>query len=217
MTLDITVRGCAEQHHPAERAIISMAVAVEGPAKQEVFSRALAIEEPLSAELGDLEDRDAVRSWSVSQVRVFSRRPWDGDADHGRGSTLHVAQVEVLAEFTDFELLSSFVDHWSGAEGVEINGIRWDVSAKNRSIHETEVRRSAVDDAIAKAQIYASAVRRGKVVAVQIADPGMLDGVHDAPPAPYLVHSAEETGRGLTITPEEIVIRVEVDAKFVAD
>ena len=36
------------------------------------------------------------------------------------------------------------------------------------------MRKAAVDDAIAKAQVYANAVRRGKVVALQLSDPGML-------------------------------------------
>lgn len=211
-TLDITVRGCAEQHHPAERAIVSMAVAVEDTAKQEVFAGAVAIEERLSAQLGELVDRDAVRSWSVSQVRVFSHRPWEGEGGGEQGLMLHVAKVEVQAEFTDFERLSAFVDHWSGTDSVEISGIRWDVSDKNRRIHEAELRRSAVDDAVAKAQVYANAVRRGRVVATQIADPGMLDG----PPA-HRVAAEEEVSPGLTVTPEEIVIRVEVDARFSAD
>jgi uncharacterized protein YggE len=218
MTLDITVRGSAEQHHPAERAIVSLAAAVDGHDKQKVFADAVEIQEPLTGQLKDLVGLQAVQTWSSDQVRVFSHRPWDGDG--ARGEMLHVAKVHVRAEFTDFERLSGFLDYWSGVDGVEIGGIAWDVSAKNRRLYEAEVRKSAVDDAVAKAQSYANAVRRGKVVAVQIADPGMLSGPGDAPPSPLYKAAfahADASGPELDLTPEEIVIRVEVDARFLAD
>jgi len=213
MTLDITVRGSAEQHHQAERAIVSLAAAVEGADKQAVFADAVAIQEPLAGQLKELVELHAVQTWSSDQVRVFSHRPWDGDK---RGAMVHVAKVDVRAEFTDFERLSGFLDYWSGVDGVEIGGIGWDVTAKNRRIYEAEVRKTAVDDAVAKAQAYANAVRRGKVVAVQIADPGMLGGPTDAPVALF---KAADRGPGpeLVLTPEQIVIRVEVDARFSAD
>lgn len=219
MTLDITVRGSAEQHHPAERAIVSMAASIEGADKQAVFADAVAIQEPLTGQLKELVDLHAVHTWSSDQVRVFSHRPWDGDGQ--RGPMVHVARVQVVAEFTDFERLSGFLDYWSGVDGLEIGGIGWDVTAKNRRAYESEVRKSAVDDAVAKAQSYANAVRRGKVVAVQIADPGMLSGPADSPPGPFQKSAdfamASAGGPSLDVTPDEIVIRVEVDARFRAD
>ena len=219
MTLDITVRGSAEQHHPAERATVSLVAAIEGPDKARAFADAIAIQEPLSAQLKELVELHAVHSWSSDQVRVFSHRPWDGDGK--RGAMVHVARVQVRAEFTDFERLSGFLDYWSGTDGVEVGEIEWDVSVKNRRAYETEIRKAAVDDAVAKAQSYANAVRRGKVVAVQIADPGMLAGPGDAGASPFHKAAAlglsDGTGAGLDLAPEEIVIRVEVDARFRAD
>lgn len=214
MTLEITVRGSAEQHHLAERAIVSMAAVIEGQDKQAVFADAVAIQEPLSTQLTELVDVRAVRTWSSEQVRVFSQRPFD--ASGRRGEPVHVARVQVRAEFLDFERLSTFLDEWSGVDGVEIAGIAWDVTAANRRAYEAEVRRAAVDDAVTKAQAYADAVRRDKVVAVQLADPGMLPG-EMAGGGSMLLASAEATGRDPQLAPEEIVIRVEVDARFTAD
>lgn len=217
MTLEITVRGSAQQHHPAERATVSMAAVVEGSDKKQVFADAVAIQEPLTGQLKELVSLQAVHTWSTDQVRVFSHRPWVGDGE--RGPKVHVARVHVHAEFTDFERLSGFLDHWSGVEGVEIAGITWDVTAKNRRSYEAEVRKSAVDDAVAKAQSYANAVRRGKVTAVQLADPGMLTASQDA--SAVLHKSSFDAGTGvgpdLDLTPEDLVIRVEVDARFIAD
>ncbi|MGA8987258.1 SIMPL domain-containing protein [Aeromicrobium sp.] len=219
MALDITVRGSAEQRYPAERAVVSMAAAVESDDKQQAFSRATAIQEPLVSQLKELVELRAVGVWSSDQVRVFSHRP--RDAEGNRLAVVHVARIQVSAEFTDFERLSGFLDFWSGTDAVEVSGVSWDVSTKNRRSYETEVRKAAVDDAVAKAQSYANAVRRGKVVALQIADPGMLThpvGGRDSMPELTRVAFAESgRGPGLDLTPEDIVIHVDVDARFQSD
>lgn len=216
MTLEITVRGSAEQHLPAERALLSMAAVVEGEDRRQVFADAVAIQEPLSAQLRELVALQSVETWSSDQVRVLSHRPWAGDGEPG--SVLHVARVHVHAEFTDFERLSGFLDEWSGVDGVEIVGIAWDVTARRRRTSEAEVRKAAVDDAVSRAQSYADAVRHGKVTPVQLADPGMLTPAADGPPV-LLQKSSFAAGGGpeLDLTPGEIVIRVEVDARFVAE
>lgn len=219
MTLDINVRGSAEQRYPAERAIVSMAAAVEGPDRQQVFQDAVAIHEPLGSQLRELVELRAVGPWSSDQVRVFSHRPWE--ADGKRGAMVHVARVQVEAEFTDFERLSGFLDYWSGRDGVEIGSIAWDVGLKNRRSYEAEVRKAAVDDAVAKAQSYANAVRRGKVVAVQLADPGMLTTGAESDALPLMAKAgfaeSSDGGPHLELTPAEIVIRAQVDARFVAE
>jgi uncharacterized protein len=219
MTLEITVRGSAERRHAAETAEVMMAAAIEGADRSTVFSDATAIQAPLSSQLRELVELGAVTTWSSDQVRVFSHRPWDEQGK--RGAMVHVARVEARADFVDFERLSGFLDYWSGIEGVEIVGLSWDVTHKNRRIYEAEVRKAAVDDAVLKAQMYANALRRGKVVAEQISDPGMLAGPSDGP-APRLMSKMASAdlsggGRALDLSPEEITIHVEVDARFSAE
>ncbi len=214
MSLEITVRGSAERRFAAERATVSMAAAIESADKQQVYDDAVAVLEPLVMQLRELSDRGAVSTWASDQVRVYSHRPWTGEGV--RGEAQHVARLQVTAEFTDFERLSGFVDYWAGRNGVEIGGIEWDVTARNRRGYETEVRKAAVDNAVTKAQAYADAVRRGRVTALQIADPGMLNGSSDHLPIPFTMAAASDTA-DLHLTPEEIVIHVEVDAHFAAD
>ena len=218
MTLEITVRGSAQTSHPAERATVSMAAAIEGSDKAEVFADAVALQEPLTKQLRELVDLDAVTTWSSAQVRVFSHRPWDHEGK--RLALVHVARVEAVAEFVDFERLSGFLDFWSGKEGFEITGISWDVTLKNRRSYESEVRKAAVEDAIAKAQVYANSVRRGKVVALQLSDPGMLSNNPQelGPPMAKMMASADMGGGpSLALAPEQIVIHIEVDARFAAE
>mgnify|MGYP003522645057 FL=1 len=195
-----------------------MAAAIEGSDKAEVFADAVALQEPLTKQLRELVDLDAVTTWSSAQVRVFSHRPWDHEGK--RLALVHVARVEAVAEFVDFERLSGFLDFWSGKEGFEITGISWDVTLKNRRSYESEVRKAAVEDAIAKAQVYANSVRRGKVVALQLSDPGMLSNNPQelGPPMAKMMASADMGGGpSLALAPEQIVIHIEVDARFAAE
>lgn len=218
MTLEITVRGSAESRHPAERATVSMAASIEGPDKSKVFADAVALQEPLSKQLRELVDLEAVASWSSDQVRVFSHRPWDHEGK--RLDVVHLARVQVIAEFVDFERLSGFLDFWSGKDGIEVGYISWDVTVKNRRSYEADARKAAVDDAIAKAQVYANSVRRGKVVALQLSDPGMLNSNPEMPvPMGKVMMSGADMGGGpaLALAPEQIVIHVEVDARFAAE
>lgn len=217
MTLDITVRGSAQKWYAAERAVLSLSAAVEGLDKQQVLTDAVAIQDPIVDQLHELVDRGAATTFDSEQVRVYSQRPWGPDGT--RLPLTHYANVAVQAEFVGFERLSGFIDYWAGRDGVEVGGIEWDVTVKNRRVYEADVRRAAVEDAVTKAQGYADALRRGRVHATRLADPGMLQ---DLPPSPVMpmakLAMAEHTGGPqLTLTPGQIAIRVEVDAKFIAD
>lgn len=217
MTLEITVRGFAEKSYPAERATVTLSAAVEGFDKQEVYADAVAIQGPILDQLTQLVDGGKVTAHDSDQVRVYSQRPWGPDGT--RLPLTHRSTVEVSAEFIDFEQLGGFIDYWADREGVDIGGIVWDVTVKNRRTYETEMRRAAVEDAVLKAQAYSDALRRGRVHAVRLADPGMLNESSpsvDMPMARMAMAVSGDTG-GLTLRPDEIVIRVEVDAKFITD
>ncbi len=213
MTLQITVRGSAEDKYPAERATLDLVVAVEGADKAEVGARAAQVQAPLIEQLEQLKELDAVSTWSADRVHVFSHRPYDHEGK--QQALVHVARLSVTAEFVDFDRLSGFVDHWSGQDGVEIHGPQWDVTDKNRRIYEADVRRAAVDDAVHKAQGYANAVRAGRVVPVEFADPGMLDPTGARPEMRMMAMAADGlSGPTIAIIPEPITISVAVDARF---
>src|ERR1044071_10096303 len=53
MALEIPVRGSAEKHYPAERAIVSLTAAVEGRDKRQAYADAVAVQEPLTQQLRD--------------------------------------------------------------------------------------------------------------------------------------------------------------------
>ncbi|HJR89546.1 MAG TPA: SIMPL domain-containing protein, partial [Aeromicrobium sp.] len=81
MVVDIVVRGEAEQRYPAERAIVTLAAAVEMAGKQQAYDHAAAVQQSITAQLTELADRGAVLEWSSGQVSVSSHRPWRDDGD----------------------------------------------------------------------------------------------------------------------------------------
>lgn len=216
MAVDITVRGEAEARYPAERAIVTLAAAVEAADRQQAYDRATAVQQAVTAQLTELADRDAVLDWSSDQVSVSSHRPWRDDG--GQGTPVHAARVEITAQFSDFSRLGGFIDYWAGRDGVEIAGIVWDVLERNRRIYESDLRKAAVDDAVNRAQTYADALRRGRVVATRIADPGLLAGGGGPSPVALRMEAVVgDAGDGLQLTPEPVRIHVAVDAGFAAD
>ncbi|MDR6117920.1 uncharacterized protein YggE [Aeromicrobium sp. SORGH_AS981] len=217
MGVQITVRGVAEARHPAERALVRLEAVVEGTDRADVRDRAAALQEPLAGHLRDLAALGAVDTWSSDQVTVHGSRPWVGD--RRSEEVVHTASVQLRAEFVDFERMNGFLDHWAGVAGVEVLPVEWDLGVRSRRVLEAEVRKAAVDDAVTKAQTYADAVRRGRVVALQLADPGMLDGRGDAVVVGAVARGLDVGAdrSGIALVPEDIVVRVEVDARFQAD
>lgn len=213
MSLEITVRGSAEERVPPELAVLSLVVAVEGTDREEVRARAAAAHAPLVAALTGLAEGGSLERWSSDDVRVGSHRPWEGA---GRAEVpLHTARLTTEAVFTDLAALDAFVDTWAGHADVELDGVTWDVGHGTRHTCEHAVRRAAVEDAVARAQAYADAVRAGRVTAVRIADPGLLDG-HEAQPFALAAKRSSGDDGSLALAPTDVVIRAEVHARFVA-
>jgi uncharacterized protein YggE len=82
-----------------------------------------------------------------------------------------------------------------------------------------EARRRAVENAVAKATVYATSLGLSTVRPIALSDPGMLgDGSAPVqPPQPLFARAASDTSNAsLTLKPEEIVIQVQVHARFAA-
>lgn len=212
--LEVVVRGHARGRYPAERATVSLAAAFEDTDRQTVYRRAVGLQEPLIADLRRLYDAGAVTRWSTDQLRVFSYRP---HSDTGTQPLLYRVAIRVEAEFADFEELSSLLDRWALQDGVEVGSTVWDITEENRRQYEARLRTEAVADATAKAQAFATAAGRGSVVAVTLADPGML-GQPDGP-RPMMARMAMDAGGGpaLELRPDDITLDIAVDARFIAE
>lgn len=205
----------ARGRYAPERGVLDLAVHLEGPVKSAVYEAAVALHSRLTGALGELESAGAVNRWTAESVRVYSYRPYSQDGEPR--DPMYNTRIRLDAEFGDFEKLSEFIDTWSGEEGVTVNAVRWDVHETSRRAHERELRREAVEDAIAKAQAYSDAVGRGPVTPTLLSDPDMVDRVPSPRGRMMIAAAPPDSGPSLELRADDIEIDVAVDARFRAE
>ncbi|MFF1573793.1 SIMPL domain-containing protein [Leifsonia sp. NPDC058292] len=216
----ITVQGEYELHQPAERGTVRLTVAYDGAHRDEVLARTTQRHVALTSELRDIHDPQSgpVTWWASDQLRVWGERPWNQD-----GKQLPVvfhAQVGVDAKFSDLAALSDWVGVVSLLDGVTVTGITWALTEARMQTLVQEARRRAVENAVAKATVYATSLKLGSVRPLALSDPGMLGDVSSPgqPTQPLFARavSADLGGGTLALKPEDITIAVQVHARFAA-
>jgi len=216
----ITVQGEYELRHPAERGAVRLRVSYDGPARDEVLALTTQRQLSLASELRELHDPQSgpLIQWSSDQLRVWGERPWSNDGQ--RLDVVHHAEVGIDALFSDLTALSDWVGVASLLDGVHIDGVTWSLTEARRQSLTQEARRRAVENAVAKATVYATSLGLSSVKPLALSDPGMLgDGsVAGQPPQPLFARamSADAGGATLALKPEELTISVQVHARFSA-
>lgn len=221
MSTEITVRGSFSAFRPPERGTVRATIDYEGPEMRPVYDRVARDLETVKTSITRLEGGDdaAVTWWSAQQLRTWSQRPWNKD---GRQLPLvHHASVGVEVKFRDFAALSHWVgQHIGSTEGFRVTQVVWALTENNREALSTQVRTRAVQDAAARAQLYADALELGEVRPVAIADAGML-GVQvnsgGSSGGVFLRAAASPAGGApeVELVPQDIEVSAEVDARFV--
>ena len=216
----ITVQGEYELRHPAERGAVRLRVSYEGPARDEVLALTTQRQVSLTSELRELHNPQSgpVVQWSSDQLRVWGDRPWSNDGR--RLDVVHHAEVGIDALFSDLAALSDWVGVVSLLDGVVVDGVTWSLTEARRQTLTQEARRRAVENAVAKATVYATSLGLSSVKPLALSDPGMLgDGsAPSQPPQPLFARavSADLGGATLSLKPEELTISVQVHARFSA-
>ncbi|WP_431247139.1 SIMPL domain-containing protein [Leifsonia xyli] len=218
----ITVQGEYELRHAAERGAVRVRVSYEGPARDEVLALTTQRQVSLTAELRELHDpqRGPVTQWSSDQLRVWGERPWSHDGS--RLDVVHHAEVGIDAVFCDLAALSDWVGVVSLLDGVVVDGVTWSLTEARRQSLTQEARRRAVENAVAKATVYATSLGLTTITPLALSDPGMLgDGsapVQPPQPQPLFARAAAADAGGATLAlkPEELTIAVQVHARFAA-
>ncbi|MFP3464904.1 SIMPL domain-containing protein [Leifsonia sp. SIMBA_070] len=216
----ITVQGEYELRHPAERGAVRLRVSYEGPAREDVLALTTQRQLSLSAELRELHHPQSgpVTQWSSDQLRVWGERPWA--ADGSRQDVVHHAEIGIDALFSDLAALSDWVGVTSLLDGVTVDGVAWSLTEARRQSLTQEARRRAVENAVAKATVYATSLGLTTVKPLALSDPGMLgDGSAPGQPVQPLTARAMSAGTGgatLALKPEELTIAVQVHARFSA-
>jgi uncharacterized protein YggE len=214
----ITVQGEYEVRHPAERGTVRLTVTDDGPESEQVLARTTERHAAVTARLTELHDAQSgpVTRWSSEQLRVWGERPWSQD---GRRMAVVIhAQVGVEATFSDLAALSDWVGAVSLLDNVTVDGVSWALTEARRQSLMQEARRRAVENAVAKATVYATSLGLGSVTPLALSDPGMLGDGSGGPgiPQPMFARAggADSLGGALVLKPEDITIAVQVHARF---
>jgi uncharacterized protein YggE len=220
----ITVQGSSSIKHAPERATVSISVSHDGPARDGVFAQTSKVAEVITTALTGLHDATSgpVVAWSSDRIGVWSDRPWNNE-----GAQLPLVfhtSIAVRATFTDVDALARWVETLATTSGVTVGSIDWELLDATRDALLAEVRTKAVQDAAAKALVYARAAGLTAVTATAIADPGLLDSPDGSPqplgstPAAPRMFAAKAMSDGvpLAFTPQELEVAAQVDARFLA-
>jgi len=219
MPTTIAVTGRAEERIAPELAAVTLSVGGSGAARDDVYARTSTAHERVLAEVRALEASGALDTWSAGQLRVWSYRPWNNEGK--QLPVVHQASADVEVVFSDLGRLGAWVGDAATGDELTIGGIDWRLTdATRRRVQET-AQRAAVADAVAKAQVYASALGLGAPTPVELADHGMLSA-QPLPVAPkaMMMRTAADMGGGASATefaPAELVIEASVDARFTAE
>lgn len=216
----ITVQGEYELTHPAERGTASITVSYEGEQRDETLALTTQRHASLASELRELHNPQTgpVTSWASDQLRVWGERPWNQDGH--RLAPVYHAEIGIEATFNEPSALSDWVGAVSMLDGVTIQGVTWTLTDSRRQSITQEARRRAVENAVAKATVYATSLGLTTVRPLALSDPGMLgDGPAPGPPVHPLAAramSADLGGATLALKPEVITVAVQVHARFTA-
>ncbi|WP_345803006.1 SIMPL domain-containing protein [Microbacterium sp. AZCO] len=215
----ITVRGEHEARVAPEEGVVRLSVRAEGPERGGVVERISALAEPLRTDLGTRKQQGGVREWSSQRVAVWANRPWSSDGK--QLALVHYASVEFSAVFTDFAGLSWWITEIAERDGVQVDGIDWQLTRTTAKQAEADVAAEAVRVAVDRATAYARAIGLGSVTPLEIADVGLLsrDDPSPAPMARMMKASfAADAGGapGVELQPEDIIVSAAVEARFSA-
>jgi len=220
MTTEITVRGSYSAFEQPERATVRATLGFEGPKMQPVYDRVVRDLEAVKASIAPLHDPDhgPVTWWSTKHVRTWANRPWNQDGK--QLPLVHHASVGVEVKFRDFAALTRWVgNHVEHTTGFSLDGVEWALTEKRKQELTRQVRKSAVQDAAARAQEYADALGLGPVRPIALADAGMLgEGLHPTAraEAAFMRAQAADGAAELALSPADVEVTAVIDGRFVA-
>jgi len=218
--MDITVVGAHRFAATPERAKLSLSAGFESDAKEEAMRMTTSLVTDLHAELQALKAiKPSPITWfAVLPIRTRSWRPY-----HDKGKILPMRYGAVAAlsvKFRDFKALVQLAGELGGRPGVTLNGVAWTLTEVTKAKVEAKVLADAVKRARERALVIAKAAGATSIVAVEIADPGLLRGdlVSTAESGYHAAVTRDSTAGGgsedIQLVPEDIEVSATVHARF---
>ena len=233
--LEIDVKGEVEILLPAERALLSVNVNTEGLDKTKVTDAVIQSARKVEMRLREVSARQggqtaAVDYWSRTSLLESDHVPYD----HERKINLpreHQASVNFEIRLQKFNRLGSIIRNLVAIEHVNSRGVEWILTPDTKEAQRSNLRVSAAQNALSKAQDYAKALGCGKVTAVEMKEAqaytrsssrkgGMVptDGVETQSKNMADADDWEDVSEeAFQYTPEEVKMTQSVNAKFRAN
>lgn len=220
--IKINVTGSSTIHEPPERAVLTFQAQSEGAAADEVSRQVTSTANQLQQTLHELKTDTStgtppITTFKTSSMHSWTERPRDRDGN----SKPHIyhAQVRFQATFHDFKKLGSVAGHLAALPTVGISNITWQLTPETERRLSTHTRKSAMKDAIEKAEELASVVGRAvEPVDVSNSDggSGYYPGNRKRAPALRCMYggSMDDENEELDLTPEDVELTTSLDVVF---
>ena len=195
----VVVRGEALREVPPELALFSVGVVARDPDKAAVLARLTARAAEVRAVLDGYGEAIVRReTGGVSVVPDLKRR--------GERAFAYTGNVATTVTVADFAVLGEMLLRLAKLEQVAVTGPWWQLRPDSRA--GAEVRRAAIEDALARAREYASAVGARIDRLVEIAD----EGTAGAGPQMWAVGGevARDGSAGLALDPQRQTVQASV-------
>lgn len=211
----ITFSGHAEATVAPERGNVHLSFSAEHLDQQAALR---AVEDAANWLIADLKPlRSGPVTWYA--MDAITTTNWQPRDERGRAQARQYrAECHAQVTFKDFFALSTAVSRWAERPTMSVGQVEWRLTDETRARIEADVLVAALADAHQRATIAAGYLGAPTLRVVEVADPGLLGGGHDAaPPArPLFARAASfsDSGRGVELSPQEITISSTLHVQF---
>jgi len=179
-TLIVNVTGTSMLSRRAERAVVNISVSSTGPDQTQVTRDVTETSKYIQSSLRELSPKAEsglaapgapITHWSMSSLSTGSYYVWLSDKDQNgvqRKERSYSANIGFEIKFADFAKLGAACTDLANLPHVSIRNIDWRLTDATKASLVGQSRKLAVEDAVAKAKDFASAVGKTKVTAVEI-------------------------------------------------
>jgi uncharacterized protein len=223
--MDISVVGSSRHAMKPERATLRLEVACEAdkqePALRECTNTVNVIRQAIDQLAAGTPS--PITWFAVLPIRTRAWRPWNKD---GKQLPMRFsAEAQIKVKFCDFAALSRFANTYGSAQFVKLEGVEWALTEATKTQVEQQVLTEAVRDAFTSASQIAAAAGAGNVTALEIAQPGLLSGIHGGDSVAGgefgavmrgATRGSSPDGAALDLAPEDIELSAKVHARFTA-
>lgn len=218
--MDISVIGNSRHAMKPERGTLHLSVRCEADKQDVALRECSTAVNALRVAIDHLAaSSPAPITWfAVLPIRTRSWHPWNKD-----GKTLPMrfdAAAQIKVKFSDFAALAQFANAHGSARFVKLDGVEWALTEITKARLEQQVLTEAVQNAASRATQIAHAAGANQVTALEIADPGLLSGIHGTPGPAWAaadrVRGGGSDAEAPDLAPEDVEIAAEVHARFTA-